>query len=71
MPLYEYQCKKCNHNFEFLAKNSEEKPEKCPKCGSKRTEKQLSTFSAAVHGGGSSIGSSCSTGTCPTGTCPF
>ncbi|NCC52469.1 MAG: zinc ribbon domain-containing protein [Spartobacteria bacterium] len=73
MPLYEYQCEKCEETFEFLAKNSEEKPGKCPNCGSKKTRKLLSTFSASVpSGGGSSCDlGSCSTGTCSTGTCPY
>jgi len=76
MPLYEYKCKKCNTPFEFLAKNSEDSPSKCPECGSKRTEKLLSTFSAytpnAVPAGcAAEAGSSCSTGACPTGSCPY
>lgn len=69
MPLFEYQCGKCGHRFEYLAKSGSDAPDKCPKCGAKKPTKQLSTFSASVHEGGS--GASCSTGSCPTGTCPF
>ena len=70
MPLHEYRCKQCNHQFEFLAKSSTEFPQKCPKCGNNNPEKQLSTFNAAVPACGYSAGSSCATGSCPTGSCP-
>lgn len=33
MPLYEYQCKKCQHRFERIQKFSDPHPKKCPKCG--------------------------------------
>lgn len=33
MPLYEYQCKKCQHRFEKIQKVSDPKIKKCPKCG--------------------------------------
>jgi putative FmdB family regulatory protein len=70
MPLYEYTCKKCGHGFEYLARNSEDQPVKCPECGARNPVRQLSTFSAPADGGSSDM-ASCSTGSCPTGTCPF
>lgn len=46
MPIYEYQCGKCGHCFEQIQGVSEKEPETlCPKCGSTKTEKVLSTFS--------------------------
>jgi putative FmdB family regulatory protein len=39
MPTYDYQCRKCHHEFEIEATVSEKeklKPE-CPKCGSTNT----------------------------------
>lgn len=33
MPLYEYQCKKCNHRFEKIQKFSDPPVKKCPECG--------------------------------------
>ncbi len=33
MPLYEYQCKKCQHRFEKIQKFSDPLVKKCPKCG--------------------------------------
>jgi len=70
MPLFEYQCKACGHRFEELQNSTETEAPLCPKCKSK-TERQFSTFSAAIHDGGSCDSGSCSTGSCPTGTCPF
>ena len=33
MPTYEYECKKCNYNFEVFQSMSDEPIKKCPKCG--------------------------------------
>ena len=33
MPLYEYQCEKCQHRFEKIQKFSDPPVRKCPKCG--------------------------------------
>ena len=33
MPTYEYECKKCGHNFEAFQAMSDEPLKKCPKCG--------------------------------------
>jgi putative FmdB family regulatory protein len=33
VPLYEYQCKKCQHRFEKIQKFSDRLVKKCPKCG--------------------------------------
>ncbi len=32
MPIYEYECKKCGHKFEFFKMNREKEPDKCPVC---------------------------------------
>lgn len=42
MPIYEYQCKKCNARFEELQRMNEKA--NCPKCGSSSVERLLSTF---------------------------
>jgi putative FmdB family regulatory protein len=67
MPVYEYQCNKCGHCFEFLLLNRAEKPS-CELCGSDDLKRLLSTFAPRVASD-SSGSSSCPTGTCPTGTC--
>jgi putative FmdB family regulatory protein len=33
VPLYEYQCKKCQHRFEKIRKFSDPPLKKCPECG--------------------------------------
>jgi putative FmdB family regulatory protein len=33
MPLYEYKCKKCGHQFEKIQKFSDKMVKKCPECG--------------------------------------
>ena len=52
MPIYEYQCKKCGHTFEHLARTLSDTAKKCPTCGARHPVKQLSTFSTSesVHG---------------------
>lgn len=42
MPIYEYACKKCRHQFEELVRGKE-KPA-CPKCKSKDLEKLISLW---------------------------
>ena len=66
MPIFEYRCKGCSHVTAFLEKASSRRAHPCEKCGSKRTEKVLSTF-AAQSGTRASGGSSCPTGTCSLG----
>jgi putative FmdB family regulatory protein len=63
MPLYQYKCEKCRHEFELLIFKGD-KPQ-CPKCDGCELTRLPTTF--AVHGvsGGSSSGKSC--GSCPPG----
>lgn len=49
MPLFEYACKKCGHQFETLVMGSA-KPA-CPECNSARLEKMLSTFAVSSNSG--------------------
>lgn len=44
MPIYEYSCHDCGHDFEALVRSSTV-PE-CPACHSPKLEKQLSVFAA-------------------------
>jgi putative FmdB family regulatory protein len=58
MPLYEYRCPACHARFEVLQRVGEGADAvRCPECGAGRVERQLSTFAAAVAGGGSSSAS--------------
>jgi putative FmdB family regulatory protein len=47
MPLFEYVCRACDHEFEDLAWSAESvhRPP-CPKCASKKVERKLSLFAA-------------------------
>jgi putative FmdB family regulatory protein len=51
MPIYEYACRKCAHQFEALQRMGDKACPPCEKCGAKKTERKFSTF--AMHGGGS------------------
>jgi putative FmdB family regulatory protein len=56
MPIFEYLCKSCNHEFEALVFGDEKAS--CPKCRSKSLTPKLSVFAVAAKGtsSGSSIG---------------
>lgn len=45
MPLYEYECGRCGGRTTHLVRGTHEVPERCDACGSRRLERQLSTFS--------------------------
>jgi putative FmdB family regulatory protein len=45
MPIYEYQCKKCDHSFERLIFKGDDENAICPKCGANKVKKLLSTSS--------------------------
>ncbi len=49
MPMYEFQCPKCNLVFEDLVKNAKEKVP-CPDCGHKKVERLLSRVAFSVGG---------------------
>ena len=47
MPIYEFKCQKCGDTFEFLRFHSDDDDNTtCPSCGSKQTERLLSSFSS-------------------------
>lgn len=54
MPIYEYICKDCGHEFEELVFDRNAVPA-CPSCGSAHTEKLMSACSAKVDGGGPNL----------------
>src|SRR2546423_2408044 len=57
MPIYEYNCRKCENKFEKLVKNAAAAEAViCPECGSKDTAKALSVFAAGSSGGGKTSG---------------
>ncbi|MFH1918847.1 MAG: zinc ribbon domain-containing protein [Planctomycetota bacterium] len=50
MPIYEYLCRGCGQQFEWLLR-SDEKPS-CPSCGRAKLTKQLSVPAAHMAGAG-------------------
>jgi putative FmdB family regulatory protein len=51
VPLYEYACRSCGHQFEVIQKFSDPAIEQCPKCGA-RVEKLLSSPAIQFKGSG-------------------
>ena len=52
MPIYEYQCEKCEHQFDTLQKLSEKPLKKCPECGKMALNKLVSAAGFRLKGGG-------------------
>jgi putative FmdB family regulatory protein len=46
MPLYEYACRSCGREFEYLTR-ADQTPS-CPSCSSTELEKQLSVFAVSA-----------------------
>ncbi len=42
MPIFEFECKNCNHQFEELVFHSDESLPTCPECKSGNAEKLIS-----------------------------
>ncbi|MBW2177887.1 MAG: zinc ribbon domain-containing protein [Deltaproteobacteria bacterium] len=45
MPIYEYRCEKCQHEFEKLTFNSDKEKIACPECGKTKVVRVLSATS--------------------------
>ena len=52
MPIYEYRCEDCSHEFERLQKISDPLPSECPQCGSPQVRKLISAAGFRLKGGG-------------------
>ncbi len=59
MPIYEFICMDCNHEFEELVLCNEEDIS-CPKCNGRNVKKQMSVCRAKWGSGGGSSGESSS-----------
>ncbi len=69
MPIYEFVCEDCGHEFETLVRNRDEVSNvTCPKCKSSRLKRLMSVATAIVSDGGPSK-SRIETHQCESGTC--
>ena len=52
MPIYDYGCKACDHEFEREQRISEKPLKKCPACGKLQAKRLISRTSFVLKGGG-------------------
>jgi putative FmdB family regulatory protein len=52
MPIYEYRCAACGHQEDHLRKVTDPPLTKCPACGRKKYEKQLTAAGFQLKGSG-------------------
>ena len=52
MPIYEYKCDQCNHQFETLQKINDVPAKTCPKCNSYSLRKLVSAAAFKLKGTG-------------------
>ncbi|MCW8194679.1 zinc ribbon domain-containing protein [Proteobacteria bacterium 005FR1] len=52
MPIYEYQCQSCEHEFEALQKMSDPLLTECPACHDQALRKKVSAAAFRLKGGG-------------------
>jgi putative FmdB family regulatory protein len=66
MPIFEYICEECEHEFEALVFGKQKA--ECPKCQSRKLEPQLSVFAvSSKSGAGTQAAMSAAAGPC--GSC--
>lgn len=52
MPIYEYECANCEHQFELLQKVSEQPATECPQCDKPQVKRLVSATSFRLKGSG-------------------
>lgn len=52
MPIYEYRCESCGHEFEAMQKMSEARLTDCPVCGKAELKKMVSAAGFKLKGSG-------------------
>ena len=52
MPIYEYACVSCEHQFETIQRVGEDPLEDCPECGKAELKKLVSVAAFRLKGGG-------------------
>ncbi|MBA3915043.1 MAG: zinc ribbon domain-containing protein [Acidobacteriales bacterium] len=62
MPIFEYVCQKCQHEFEALVYGADQA--ECPKCTGKELSPKLSVFAVSAKGSSPAATPSGSCGSC-------
>ena len=52
MPIYEYTCRACGHEFEVIQKITDRPIRKCEKCGKLQAKRRISQTSFLLKGSG-------------------
>lgn len=52
MPIYEYECKKCHHQFDLMQKISDAPVKQCPKCFEETAVRLVSAAGFQLKGTG-------------------
>jgi putative FmdB family regulatory protein len=52
VPIYEYQCEKCGHEFEREQRITEDPVKVCPSCRAKKVRRLISRTAFVLKGGG-------------------
>jgi putative FmdB family regulatory protein len=52
MPIYEYHCQSCGHEFEAMQKITDEPIRKCESCGKMKAKRSISRTSFVLKGSG-------------------
>ena len=52
MPIYEYQCESCGHQFDIIQKVSDYKLKICPKCNEPKLKKLVTAAGFKLKGTG-------------------
>jgi len=52
MPIYEYRCKSCDHEFEEFIRSGDSEPEACPECETPSVTRLISNTSFKLKGSG-------------------
>lgn len=52
MPVYDYQCKSCGHEFSREQRITENPVKKCPKCGAMKSKRLISQTAFVLKGSG-------------------
>ncbi len=50
MPIFDFKCRECGHQFDLMISNAEKDKVKCPQCGAFNPSQLFSPFNTAKSG---------------------